>query len=229
MLLCLLGSLGCQSTHQQRLDHAQARMSFVSWNLRAAIGTPQEACSCRAFELASLSSRELGELMKTQPAPDLNTISGSWYGINKGLGPALAGITQDIKVFNACGECVQGHNIVVHQVPISELGCRGWRPELDPTTCQPKRVGNFVAVGPQCYGDPVQLDYTIAENPWYDPSKILIDELVVIDSDLMLGRADAKIGNSRIPIAYFVLFRPNGAHPTGCDATVCDQCAGTAR
>jgi len=105
---------------------------------------------------------------------------------------------------------VSGYNILVKQVSINDLPCRGWQPECDSNTCKPKTRGNFIAVAPTCcgkLGHTVKLDYTIAENPWYDPSRFLIDQLVAIDDDILLGRATANIGAMHIPIAYFVLTR----------------------
>lgn len=205
-------NLGCASRRgllQTCLDRSAAKMSFVSWNLRSLVTEPRESTQSRAFRIASLSNRELYHLMETRPAPDLATISGKWNGINKGVGSAMMGLMQDVKVLEG-QDCVTGYNILVKQVSISDLPCRGWRPERDPKTCQPKTMGNFIAVAPNCcgtLGHTVKLDYTIAENPWYDPSRFLIDELVAIDEDILLGRATANIGKLHIPVAYFVLTR----------------------
>ena len=82
---------------------------------------------------------------------------------------------------------------------------------LDPKTCKPKTMGNFVAVlhRPVAVnlGMPLSSITPSLENPWYDPSRFLIDQLVAIDNDLLLGRATAKIGSMQIPVAYFVLSR----------------------
>lgn len=205
-------TLGC-SVQKQRLqsslERSAAKRSFVSWNLRAMVTEPREAAQSRAFKIASLSNRELYQLMVTRPSPDWSTISGNWNGINKGVGAAMMGLMQDVKVLEG-SECISGYNIVVKQVPIGALPCRGWQPERDPTTCKPKTMGNFVAVAPTyCgkLGHAVKLDYTIAENPWYDPSRFLVDDLVAIDEDILLGRATAKIGALHVPVAYFVLVR----------------------
>ena len=215
-IVCL-ANMGCavrkdavRKDHLQRtLDRSAAKLSFISWNLRAKVVEPRESAQSRAFRIAALSNRELYRLMETRPAPDLATISGKWNGINKGVGSAMFGLMQDVKVLEGEG-CVTGYNILVKQVSIKALPCRGWQPERDPKTCKPKTMGNFVAVAPTCCGElghTVKLDYTIAENPWYDPSRFLIDQLVAIDHDLLLGRATAKIGSMQIPVAYFVLSR----------------------
>jgi hypothetical protein len=145
--------------------------------------------------------------MERKPAPELDELAGAWNGINKGLGPALAGLTQDVKVFDDNGCCVRGYNRLVHQVPICKLSCHGWESQIDSATCEPKTMGNFVAIAPQCKCSPLKLDYTQADNPWYDPSKLLIDDIVKIEPNLLLGRARAQVGIFDIPVAYFVLFR----------------------
>ncbi len=214
VLGCILLSAGSgcanKTGHLQRsIDRSAAKMSFVSWNLRAMVSAPRESAQSRGFKIASLSNRELYRLMETRPAPDLATIAGKWNGINKGVGSAMMGLMQDVKVLEG-EDCVSGYNILVKQVSISDLPCRGWRPELDPKTCKPKTMGNFIAVAPNCcgkLGHTVKLDYTIAENPWFDPSRFLIDELVAIDDDILLGRATANIGKLHVPVAYFVLTR----------------------
>ncbi len=209
LTLLFFVSPGCRLLGNLR-DRTGARISFLSWNIRSVVTTPVEAKRSRAFQIASLSNRELDDLMKCKPAPDLQSLVGSWKGINKGLGAALLGLTQDVKSFQTHGECVRGHNTMVYQIPIRDLPCRGWRLIRDPTTCKPKTMGKFIAVQ-ECDSDThklvTRLDYTQASNPFYDPSRFLIDELVVIDDDLLLGRANAKIGLVEIPVAYFVLFR----------------------
>ena len=216
LLAMLLGAItcsnfGCASRRNvhSSLDRSAAKLSFLSWNLRSLVTKPRETRQSRAFRIASLSNRELYRLMQTRPAPDLTTISGKWNGINKGVGSAMMGLMQDVKVLEG-DQRVCGYNILVKQVAIVDLPCRGWQPVRDPKTCQPKTMGNFVAVAPTyCgkLGHTLKLDYTNAENLWYDPSRFLIDELVQIDNDILLGRATANIGTMHIPVAYFVLTR----------------------
>ncbi len=68
-------------------------------------------------------------------------------------------------------------------------------------------MGNFAIVEPCAPCQPLLLDYTQAENSWLSPSRQLVDELVMMDEDLLLGRANIQVGNHRTPIAYFVLYR----------------------
>ena len=216
--LCLCISLGCSSSRsvlRSGLERSAAKCSFASWNVRSHLVEPREASQSRALRIASLSNRELYRLMQCHPAPDLSTISGTWYGINKGLMPTMAGLMQDVKVLEG-QHCVHGHNIMVKQVAIDDLNCRGWQPEIDSETCQPKTMGNFVVIAPDCcrshrshgtLGHALKFDYSKSDNAWYDPSRFLIDEIVQIDANLLLGRANAKVGLVTVPVAYFVLTR----------------------
>ena len=147
--------------------------------------------------------------MDTQPAPEPSDLIGTWYGVNKGLGAAMAGLHQDVKVFHACGSGVSGHNILVKQVAVEDLACKGWRPKRDRATGLPKQMGNFVVetCNQECGNGKLQLNYSQAENPTLDPSRFLVDELVVIEPGLLLGRARVKIGAMDLPIAFFVLTR----------------------
>jgi hypothetical protein len=50
-----------------------------------------------------------------------------------------------------------------------------------------------------------ELDYSLGENPFWEPSRFLVDELVQVDHGLLLGRAYFQVGYVRIPVAYFAL------------------------
>lgn len=204
LLLCLVLQ-GCART--TNIPHnREVRQSFVRWNLRAETSISAESGCSQALALAAQKPNALALLMKTSPAPDPHRLIGQWKGINKGIGAALVNVTQDIKVFENVGGCLHGHNISIHQVPIDRLDCDGWRPKVDAKTGEVETTGNFIVFQNPC-GGPLELNYTVAENEWSDPSKILIDDLVMIEEDLLLGRAQAKIGLVKIPVAYFVLYR----------------------
>ena len=160
--------------------------------------------------------------MESQPAPEPSELVGTWYGVNKGYGAAMAGLHQDVKVFHACGTSVSGHNILVKQVAIEDLACKGWQPKLDRATGLPKQMGNFVVetCNNECGKRKLQLNYSKAENPTLDPTRFLVDELVIIEPGLILGRARVKIGEMDLPVAYFVLTR-DASKDSACDS-YCD-------
>jgi len=170
----------------------------------------------RVVQLASLSPSQLNRLLECCPPPDRGELCGQWVGINKGFGPAIAGITQDVKQFKPNGTIGDGNNILVGQVPIHDLTCRGWQPMIDRRTGRDKEMGNFAV----CSGKSLELNYSLAKNPFWDPSRFLVDEIVQVEEGLLLGRANFQVGYVRVPIAYFTLSR----QPCdSCDVANCDS------
>ncbi len=196
-------------------DNVAARVSFLKWNMSSKASEGGLTRCSRALQLASLSAFELDSLMCRQPAPSIDSLHGRWLGINKGVGAAVAGVTQDIKVFDISGNCPKGHNVAVYQVGIEELDCRGFEPKTNWLTGCEQTMGNFVVVEPCSSCAPVKLDYTQADNKALDPSRRLVDELVMIDSDMLLGKAYIKVGEHLMPVAFFVLVREESS---ACDS-----------
>lgn len=231
----LLGATGCRicrdshpiaETVIHASDNLAARASFLKWNMSTKCERSDRLTRCsRALELASHSPFELESMMSRYPAPSVEMLDGRWHGINKGIGAAAIGITQDIKVFNINSRCLKGHNVAVYQVGINDLPCNGFQPKINPLTGCEKTMGNFVIVPASCTCEPLKLDYTIADNSMCDPSRWLVDELVMIDHDMLLGRAYTKIGKHMMPVAFFVLVRAHGTQCDPCDgAAECDAC-----
>lgn len=228
----LLGTTGCRFCSPKHpiaesmihaSDNLASRATFLKWNMRTRCASSDRLTRCsRALELASRSGFELDSLMASQPAPSVEMLDGRWHGINKGVGAAAIGLTQDIKVFSVRGSCLKGHNVAVHQVGIEQLACRGFQPKINPLTCCEKTMGNFVIQPPCKTCQPLKLDYTQADNSPLDPSRWLVDELVMIDHDMLLGKAYTKMGQHLMPVAFFVLTR---AEASQCDQSFLgDQC-----
>ena len=236
MATLLLGMSGCRLCVTEHpvanavihgSDNLASRASFLKWNMRTKCAQSDRLTRCsRALELASRSGFELDNLMASQPAPSIEILDGRWHGINKGAGAAAIGLTQDIKVFSVSGACLKGHNVAVHQVGIEDLSCRGFEPKINPLTGCEKTMGNFVIQQPCTSCQPIKLDYTQADNALVDPSRWLVDELVMIDHDLLLGKAYTKIGQHLMPVAFFVLTRAESPDCDQCDSIDCqDQAA----
>ena len=123
----------------------------------------------------------------------------------------MAGASQFIKQFQASSvpefgsaETVGwGTNVAVFPVHLNSLTTRGWQPVIDLRTGQTRTRGNFAIVN----RDKLTLDYSMAENPRWDPSRWLVDELVQVEEGLLLGRAYLQVGPARLPISYFALSR----------------------
>jgi len=192
----------------------ETRCSFVLWNIDSALGKKSSQNALAVVELASRSPEELRMLIESCPAPNPQELHGQWIGINKGFGPALVGLTQDVKQFKPIrSQCADGNNLMVEQVPICDLRSHGWQPKLSILTKEKQELGNF-AVSQTC-GD-LELDYSKAQNRWFDPARYLVDELVQVDDGLLLGRANLQFGCVRIPLAYFTLSRR--------PCNECDEC-----
>ena len=58
------------------------------------------------------------------------------------------------------------------------------------------------------------LSYADGGNAKGDPAELLEDQIVRLDGNHMLGRAVAKFGPIKIPLAYFVLERRQQVPPT---------------
>jgi hypothetical protein len=165
----------------------------------------KESCVPANVRLAQLPKSELKKLMGTCPAPSPASMQGDWLGVNRGMMLALTGNATFIKRFDMLytRNCVQGvgTNIRVCQVPLERLGHCGWQPKLDAQTGQPDMHGNFLIIN----RDPLELDYRQADNPFFEPTRFLVDELVQVDEGLLLGRANLQLFRWRIPVAYFAL------------------------
>lgn len=141
------------------------------------------------------------------PAPE--ELVGYWRGVNKGV-VELVGYKQFVKEILPNGACISGDNIKVGQVNNSMLRCMGWQPKIDPQTGTPERNGKFAISGPNgrgAFGHGVVFNYRQGGNRKTDPANLLIDKVVKIDQNHMLGRVTAKFGPLQIPLAYFVLER----------------------
>lgn len=222
LLFAIAGCRVCGEAHPiaeaviHTSDNLASRATFLRWNMRSKCETADHLTRCsRALDLASHSAVELESMMNRYPAPSIEMLEGRWHGINKGVGPAAIGLTQDIKVFNVNGQCLRGHNVAVYQVSIGELACEGFQPKINHLTGCEKTMGNFVIVPPVSSCAPLKLDYSIADNSPLARSRWLVDELVMIDHDMLLGRAYTKLGQHLMPVAFFVLVRGNNS--------LCDQ------
>ncbi|MEZ6094786.1 MAG: hypothetical protein R3C03_11210 [Pirellulaceae bacterium] len=138
---------------------------------------------------------------------------GAWRGVNKGI-VNLAGYNQFIKEITPVGNCLFGDNIQVHQVSNNLLRCFGWQPKqnVDGTM---QREGKFAVqspstrtgIGSRRFRHGAVFSYRDGGNSKHDPVRVIVDRVVMIDDNHMLGRASARLGPFQIPLAYFVLER----------------------
>lgn len=146
-------------------------------------------------------------IFQQSPTPTPEELIGTWRGVNKGVA-TLAGFKQFIKEIEPHGCATFGVNVQVHQVSNQCLRCMGWQPKFDDNGMVEKR-GRFEIKqnGGFAAGRGLEFSYRDGGNPKMDASKLLVDKVVKINDNTMLGRASARFGLVRIPVAFFVLER----------------------
>ncbi len=144
----------------------------------------------------------------TTPHP--SELNGQWNGVNKGI-VEIAGYGQFIKDIQVDGNGQgYGDNVQVKQVKPGQVRFNGWQPKYDLAAKDYERRGSFAvqrANGRGFFGHGHTFSYADGNNSAKDPARLLEDQVVKIDDNHMLGRAVAKFGPIKIPIAYFVLER----------------------
>ena len=141
-------------------------------------------------------------------SPSANDLIGTWRGVNKGI-VNLVGFKQFVKEIRPSGIGIAGENIRVHQVRQNRIRCIGWQPKLD-------RCGNLqrhdrFLILPPCgsnrFARGVIFSYRLGGNHRFALSRLLVDRVVKIDDQHLLGRAVIRTLFGPIPVAYFVLER----------------------
>lgn len=180
--------------------------------------TSTQCCSTQCYGVDLMDTRnfrliDYRRMFKAGRAPTVAEMQGRWRGVNKGV-VNLAGYNQFIKEIGLTGDVCLGDNVQVHQVSNDILRCMGWQPKIDECG-QIERRGTFKIYGPggrdgiggRAFRHGAKFSYRDGGNPRGDASKLLVDRVVMIDCNHMLGRATAKFGPINIPLAYFVLER----------------------
>ena len=154
--------------------------------------------------------KDYRRMFKQGQTPTSADLVGYWRGVNKGI-VELAGYKQFIKEILPQDCQLSGDNIMVHQVSNDLLRCCGWQAKSDPCSSDGlERRGKFAilparGIGPFKHG--VVFSYRKGDNRRRDPVRVLVDRVVKIDDNHLLGRVTANFGPIRIPLAYFMLER----------------------
>ena len=162
------------------------------------------AASKRFHALAGSSRSELEALLRQGSAPQTQSLHGRLYkGFNHPFAAELLRTRKFFKGFFDAGERNYGFNVRAQQ-----NGLAGeWR----------KRQGKedpfaFFGVGPaeqdSTYPNGLLLDYGEVSGSAFDPARVLRDYLVRVDEgsdELLLGKAYASIGGSRLTVGFFIL------------------------
>lgn len=140
--------------------------------------------------------------------PQPQELVGQWNGVNKGI-VEVAGYGQFIKDIQVgVNGQLHGDNVQVSQVKPGQLRLDGWQPKFDYQTGDYERRGSFAVQAPNgrgFFGHGVTFSYADGNNLHSDPARLLEDQVVKVDGNHMIGRAVAKFGPVKIPLAYFVL------------------------
>ena len=162
------------------------------------------------MDTSNFRLKDYRRMFKEGQTPCSADLVGYWRGVNKGI-VELAGYKQFIKEILPQDCELSGDNIMVHQVSNDLLRCCGWQATSDSNSPDGlKRKGKFAiqgagGIGPFKHG--VVFSYRKGKNRKADPVRLLVDRVVKIDENHLLGRVTANFGPLRIPLAYFVLER----------------------
>jgi len=152
--------------------------------------------------------RDYRQLFLNGRTPSSHELQGKWRGVNKGI-VTLFGYRQFIKEIKPRGTCTFGDNIQVHEVSNECLRCIGWQPKVTETG-EFEREGKFKVLPPRGMGKFRHgrvLSYNQGGNKRTDLSRLLVDKVVVLDHNHMLGRVTGSTLLGPVPLAYFVLER----------------------
>ncbi len=140
--------------------------------------------------------------------PTAEELCGRWRGVNKGI-VTLVGYGQFVKEIGIDGEACFGDNVQVHQVSAECLRALGWQPKIAADGLVERR-GKFQirpANGRGPFGHAATFSYRDGGNPKSDAVRLIVDKVVKVDENHLLGRATARFGLIDIPLAYFMLER----------------------
>lgn len=205
MLGCAIGSVAAKPPAPMNM-----RFKSAQWHMARAIRPTDPAADDLSLpSLIGMRRSYLKELLEKGEPPTAEEMHGQWRGLNKGVFPAMAGISQFTKEFWTLTDCPHGDNITVcQQDPSCWYYPHAWRPALKDG--QIDRHGNFKINFDACskpYPQAVELNYGQASNPKRSPERLIVDKLVKLDNDHLLGLATLQVGRMRVPALYFVLER----------------------
>jgi hypothetical protein len=201
----------------EAVPYSQEVMPYESYGVPPALpggclacgGAGGCTCGVDLMDVRNFSLLDYRRMFKRGRTPTAAELQGRWRGVNKGL-VRLAGMKQFIKEIQPCGSIMLGDNIQVHQVSDDLLRCCGWQPKA---AAPPRKLSfndRFVVKPPNGrgpFGKGVIFSYKAAAKRRLDPSRLVVDKVVVVDCDHLLGRATVRVGLINVPVAYFMLER----------------------
>ena len=197
--------------HKHALAQAQItrhRGEGAVW--RSRLQRPNSQGSVDIMDTRKFTLLDYRKMFRESRTPQPHEIVGQWRGVNKGI-VELVGYRQFIKEITPTPCNLTGDNILVEQVSNDLLRSIGWAPIAGmPEQGYVSRVGAFQVQQPRGRGafkHGAIFSYRDGDNEKLDPARLLVDKLVVLDSNHLLGRVTANFGPVQIPLSYFTLER----------------------
>ena len=201
--------------HKHALVQAQMTRNGDGAVWRTRLERPNSQGSVDIMDTRNFTLFDYRKMFTECRAPQPDELVGRWRGVNKGI-VELAGYRQFIKEVTPTPCDLRGDNIIVEQVSNDLLRSIGWAPVAGmPEEGYVSRVGAFQVQQPHGVGKfkhGAVFNYRAGENKATDPVRLLVDRVVVLDRNHLLGRVTANFGPVRIPLSYFTLerVRPEG-------------------
>lgn len=196
------------------LATAMASAQPFGWQVQCSDGCGTSQCpagKCVAVDLMDTRNfklRDYRQMFISGSTPTPEELIGTWRGVNKGV-VTLVGYKQFVKEIKLTECGLYGENIKVHQVNRDCVRQLGWKPKLDqdgdvqyhdPFQIQsPSGVGRF--------GHGTVFSYRDGGNRRLAPSRLLVDRVVKVDQNHLVGRVVVRTLAGPIPVAYFMLER----------------------
>lgn len=199
--------------HKHALVQAEMTRNGDGSVWRKRLERPNSQGRVDIMDTRNFSLVDYRKMFREGRTPTPNELMGQWRGVNKGI-VNLVGYNQFIKEI-APSPCdfrdIRGDNILVEQVSNDLLRSMGWAPVAGmPEEGYVSRQGFFQIRPPTglgTFGHGAVFSYRHGENKRTDPVRLLVDKVVVLDRNHLLGRVTANFGLLRIPLSYFTLER----------------------
>ena len=201
--------------HKHAVLQAQMTRNGDGAVWRKRLERPKSQGSVDIMDTRNFTLLDYRKMFKESRTPQPHELVGRWRGVNKGI-VELVGYRQFIKEIVPTPCDLRGDNIVVEQVSNDMLRSIGWAPIAGmPEQGYVSRVGAYQVQHPRGKGTfkhGAIFSYRDGDNERTDPVRILVDKVVVLDRNHLLGRVTANFGLVQIPLSYFTLerIRPMG-------------------
>ena len=196
--------------HKHALVQAEMTRNGDGAVWRTRLQRPMSQGSVDIMDTRNFSLFDYRKMFREARTPAPQELIGQWRGVNKGI-VNLVGYNQFIKEIMPTPCDIRGDNILVEQVSNDLLRSMGWAPVAGmPEEGYVSRQGFFQIQPPRgkgMFSHGAIFSYRDGQNERKDPVRLLVDKVVVLDRNHLLGRVTANFGLLQIPLSYFTLER----------------------